>query len=421
MLTLAKAIAPKSYSNSAQSTSLQSPESWLYDQIHGHGKNYSGVNITPKNALGFTAIFRAISLISNSLSIVGKHRYERISSEERTKLDDNLTRVISQRPNQYMNAYDFWNLMGFWVNLWGNAFAIIKRNRFFEVTSLHPVTPSKVTISFKNGTKKYRIEGHKDEYYDNQIFHLKGPTLDGIIGLTPIRVFAQTIGVGLLTEDFQAKFYDKGTHSSGIVTMPEGFHLGTSEREIDGTIGKIMRSFRKVYAGSDNVGKVMMLEKGMDFKPLSMPLKDAEFIASRKFTIAEVSRMYGIPLHKLSELDRATHSNIEQQSIEYMEDAVLPWASRCEHELNIKLLTSAQRENQYFKFNVDSMIRADIGSRFDAYAKALGSTGPAWATTDWVQDKEDMPRQDPDKLFVPENMTTQSAKFNQPNDANSNS
>lgn len=372
--------------------------------LDGVHPNHTERSVTPKNSLAFPAVFRSISLKANSLAVVAKHRYQK-TEQGRVKISDKTSELISKRPNNYQTSYDFWCTIGFHLDLWGNAFAIIRRDRFFRPQSLHIVQPWKATINLKNGYKKYKVEGYPEEFTDNQILHFKGQSLDGIIGLSPIQIFRQTLGLGLIAEDFQAKFYAKGTHSGGMVTMPEGFHLGNSEEQINETISKLRGSFQKVYNGGDNVGKIMMLEQGMDFKPLAMPLKDAEFIQSRRFQIAEVSRIYGVPLHKLSELDRATHTNIEHQGIEYVQDAVQPVVTRCEQEIDNKLLTTDQREQEYFKFNIDALIRADIKTRYEAYSLALGKSSPGWVDQEWVQEKEDMEKISKDKLHTPKNMT----------------
>lgn len=106
-----------------------------------------------------------------------------------------------------------------------------------------------------------------------------------------------------------------------------------------------------------------------------MPLQEAQFVESMKFNKAQISMIYKVPLHKLNELDKATFSNIEHQSIEYVRNTLQPWIVNFEQELNVKLfMDHNQRSGHYVKFNVDSELRGDSQSQAE-YFKTMHETG----------------------------------------------
>ncbi len=111
-----------------------------------------------------------------------------------------------------------------------------------------------------------------------------------------------------------------------------------------------------------------MLEGGIKFAPIGVAHKDAQFIETRKFQVIEIARLYRMPLHKINELERSTYSNIEQQSIEYVTDCLLPWIRRWEAAITRDLL---QDDEEYFvEFLVDGLLRGDLKTRYEAYALA---------------------------------------------------
>lgn len=121
-----------------------------------------------------------------------------------------------------------------------------------------------------------------------------------------------------------------------------------------------------MFTGPANAGEVAILRQGMTYKPLSINVKDLQFLESRQFQITEIARMFNIQPHLLGDLSKATFSNIEHQGMEFIKHTLLPWICRWEEEINMKLF---QDDNTFIKFNLTGLERADIQSRTDAYRK----------------------------------------------------
>ena len=123
------------------------------------------------------------------------------------------------------------------------------------------------------------------------------------------------------------------------------------------------------YAGSGNVGVPMILEDGMQFKPLEIKLVDQQFLELSKLTREEIcGAIFKVPPHKIGILDNATFSNIEKLEIYFVQTTMLPWLIRDEQAMNIKLLTKKERQNGMFiKYNVDGLLRGDHESRAKYY------------------------------------------------------
>ena len=142
----------------------------------------------------------------------------------------------------------------------------------------------------------------------------------------------------------------------------------------------------------------MILEEGMKYQNITIPPDQAQFLASRKFSVTEIARWFGIPPHFLADLDRATFSNIEHQTIEFVSYSLMPWLRRWENELDKKLLKEDEKDDCFFKFNVNALLRGDQKSRYEAYATALRM---GWMNVNEVRDLEEMNRiEGGDKYFI---------------------
>ena len=152
------------------------------------------------------------------------------------------------------------------------------------------------------------------------------------------------------------------------------------------------------------MGRVALLQEGMEFKPLSMTNEDAQLIAARQYSVRDVARIYGIPAHMLGDLDRATHSNIEQQSLEFVIYTLMPWLKRHEEAMERDFLSDEERlSGVSIQFNVTSLLRGDITSRYAAYAQARQW---GWMSINDIRRLENLPPVEGGNTYLqPLNMT----------------
>lgn len=195
-------------------------------------------------------------------------------------------------------------------------------------------------------------------YRPEQIFHIKGLSLDGVTGLSPISQAREAVGLSLATEEYGAKFFGNGARPGGVLEHP-GI-LKDPE--------KLRESWNKVYQGTRNSHKVAVLEEGMKYHTIGIAPEDAQFLETRKYQVNEICRIFRVPPHLVGDLERATFSNIEHQSIEFVQHTIRPWLVRWEQEISRSLLDEKERLLYFAKFNVDGLMRGDYKSRMEGYA-----------------------------------------------------
>jgi len=371
--------------------------------------NDSGVNVSEQTALSHLAFYRCVTLLAGSIASQPKHLFERSDQRRGKTIDrDHPAAQLLENPNDFQNSYQFFFFLVTHLLLYGNFYGYIRRNRFYQVEAIIPVAPWEVQISIQDGHKYFKYRGNR--YGNDQFLHVYGLSLDALKGVNPIKYASQSIGLGLAAEKMQASAFGRGLNLGGVIEMPEDMQgiMGSTEEEAAQYMERVRDSFKKLYQnGPESWHEIMFIEPGWDFQQFELNFETAQLIETRKFEVADIARLMGVPLHKLMELDRATKENIEQQGIEFVQDGVLPIASNIEAEFKKKLLPPDQRGQRFFKINLDGLMRADIKSRYEAYSIALGKNAPGFMSPDEIRELEDLGDISEDELFKPDNMNKQ--------------
>jgi HK97 family phage portal protein len=150
-----------------------------------------------------------------------------------------------------------------------------------------------------------------------------------------------------------------------VITRPK--ESGTIGQD---AINNIVSTFKERHSGVRNKFGVAMLQEGMDYKQMAMTHEQAQLIESRKLSVADISRLYGIPLALLNETAGESYKSVEQNTLNYLTFALMPWIRRWESAMHRDLLQPSERKKYFIEFNFSGLIRGDIKTRYDAYAIA---------------------------------------------------
>ncbi len=342
-------------------------------------------------ALGVNIVFACVSRISGTISSCPLHLYRKLKDGGKELATDHpLYFLLNAQPSPIQTAADFRVAMQTNVELMGNAFARIYRNKADGISYIEPlnVMGYKITVDpdpLKYPTYELTVINGKDNqsqtvfYNGKDLLHLKGITFDGIGGLNTITVAQDSLNLAAKITRSAVSFYENGCRPSMVAKFPNP--LGA-----DG-IKNLKSSIEAIHRGEKNAYKLIVLEDGGDIKPLQNTNVEADTVAFRLSIAEDICRIFGIPPHKVGILERSTNNNIEQQAIEYTSDCILPRIVRWENELNSKLLQPTERETYFFQFDLDSIKRGDTQSRYTAYAAALNN---GWMSVNEVRAKENM-------------------------------
>ena len=356
----------------------------------------NSTTIDNDKALTLTAVWCAIRLLSESVSSLPCSVYTKQTNGD--KLEDPTNRIyelIKYRPNKYQNKITFFEYIMMSICTDGNSYVQIVRDGSGSPVQLIPISPDTVDVVINDGELFYQIDsvGILDS---TDVLHFKTLTDDGINGISPIDQCKKALSWALNVEEFGDTFFKNGAKPSSVLSTDRAL----SEQAIE----RLKNSFSNTYAKLKNSNSTIILEEGLAFQPISISPEQAQFLASRQFSIEEVARIFNIPPHMLKDLSKSSFNNIEMQSQEFVTYTLMPYITRIENEMNYKLFRTNEIGKTFIEFNVNGLLRGDVKSRNEAYKTAITN---GYMSINEVRQKENLNSiEGGDKHFMQMNMTT---------------
>ena len=345
------------------------------------GSSAAGKPVNPRTAVQMTAVYACVRVIAETVASLPLHVFQYTEKGSEKALDHPLYRILHDEPNHEMTSFILRETMLSHLLLWGNAFCQIIRNGRGQILGLYPLLPDKMLVDRnKYGVLTYEYttrDGGIARLRPEDVLHIPGLGFDGIMGYSPIALQKNAIGLGIAAEEYGSRFFSNGATPSGVLTHPNTVKNPSALRE----------SWHAAYGGSANSGKVAILEEGLKFERISMPNNEAQFLESRKFQVAEICRIYRVPPHLVGDLEHATFSNIENQSISFAMHTIRPWLVRIEQAMNKALFLEKEKGSYYVRFNIDGLMRGSYKERMDGYA--IGRQN-GWLSANDIRELENM-------------------------------
>ncbi|MCC8075289.1 MAG: phage portal protein [Clostridiales bacterium] len=353
------------------------------------GNSSSNKLVTERSSMQVAAVYACVRVLSEAVAQLPLHlyRYTGEGSKERA-VDHPLYTLLHDEPNPEMSSFVYRETMMTHLLLWGNAYSQIIRNGKGEVVALYPLMPNRMTVDRDEHQRLYyeyllsdddAPQVKKKILKPSEVLHIPGLGFDGLVGYSPIAVAKNAIGLSIATEEYGAKFFANGATPGGILEHPGVIKNPDAVRE----------AWNKGFGGSGNSSKVAVLEEGMKYTPISISPDEAQFLDTRKFQIDEIARIFRVPPHMIGDLEHATFSNIEQESLEFVTYTLQPWLVRWEQGIHRALLKDEEKKNYFAKFNVDGLLRADYQSRMNGYATARQN---GWMSANDIRELENLDR-----------------------------
>lgn len=341
----------------------------------------AGISVTANNAIRVSAVLACVKVISESVGQLPLNLHRRLPGGGKEKaIDHPLYGVLHDLPNDFMTSGEMLETACVNLGLGGMAYHWIDRDERGAIRTVEPLEPFNVQIwrNDDSGRVFYKVKGEESPVPAEKIWRIRGWGSDKFTGLPPVDVSREAIALAIAGEQRAASMQKNSALPSGIVTTTEGMGIEA--------LKELKRHFADTYAGSSESGHTLFLDAGMKFDPLSHDADKSQFMESRRFQIQEIARVFRVPLHMIGDLERATFSNIEQQSIEFVVYTLGPWLRRIEQSITRDLILPSERGQYFAKFNVNSLLRGDIAARFDSYNKAILS---GWLSRNEVRELED--------------------------------
>lgn len=352
----------------------------------------SGVVVGPRQALGISAWYSGVRYISETIAGLPCPTY-RDNPAGRIEIPDRSWKRKPAPETPWFGLIEFL-LMSLLHK--GNAYCFKQRNETGQVVWLIPVHPDRVKVGqTPQGFKLFTIDNHRDlPFTTREILHIPGLSYDGIVGINPLVYQANTLGAVAASSESAARSFGQGSVLDAYLSVPDTLD--------DDAVMRLKAIWDRQHKGLMNAHELAILAGGAEYKTIGLNPEQTQLLESRKFGVTEVARVLRLPPHKLYDLERATYSNIEHQSIEAVTDGILPWCNRIEAWVNSDPDLTGPKT--FHEFNIDGLLRGDFKTRMDGYVAAInaGVFEPAEA-----RHKENLPYvEGSEYLLRPMNMVT---------------
>ncbi len=333
--------------------------------VMGPGRTRSRVAMNEQLSLTVSTVWRCCELISNAITMMPVHVREWDGDRQVTTDGGAVSELLDVAPNPEMSARQFKILLTFQMLLWGNGFAAIARNEGDgRIQSLWPLHPSEVELKRDEAgalVYEHRPESGAPQWIPAEsMFHIKGPSPDGLWGYSRVNAARETLASAKATELYGASYFGNSGTPSGVIENDDDL----DEEDIQ----MLERNWIENFVGVDAAGKVAVLLPGQSFKPLSIPPNDMQFLQTRTFHVNDIApRWFGVPGPFVGDMSKATFNNFEQLNIQFVTFAVLPVSAEFENEARIKMLGHDSRRS--VRFEPKGLIRGDLKTRAEFYRR----------------------------------------------------
>lgn len=315
-------------------------------------------------------VYRCINIISTVLGVMPMPLYERTSGEYgRRILRDHWAARLARQPNPIMDGHLLREVQTAHISGWGDSFNWVMRDGSGQPRELWPLFPERVRVE-RDGEFRctYVYEPQNRSPFvipSNEMLHIKGFGFDGFRGMSVMALARRSMNIAAAAQDEAQTFFNAaGRPLDGILKINRLLDddLRAQYRKRYGDLGK----------GTPQERRLWILEDGMEYTSPSLREEDAQYLATRKFEVEEISRFFGVPLHLLNHVEKQTSwgNGLEQQNQGFLSYTMQAYITRVERGWS-KLLSEDEADKMYYEHNVEALLRADSAGRADYYEKMV--------------------------------------------------
>lgn len=344
----------------------------LAEAFHPSGPIWSGATVNQDTALSLSAVYTSVSLIADAVASLPIDTVRTVGDTRRPAQSP----VWLSKPNPFDTPFDFWQKVMTSLLSDGNAFIQVFRGERNRVVALVPLDARSVRVDLTEDKTSVVYKIADRVLTDREVIHVKGfAQANSLRGISPLENARQTIGVGLATEEFGARFFSQGTTMSGVVEHPKNPNVGE--------IAILSRMLRKSHEGVKNSHHVGVLTGGATWKQVSVTPEQAQFLETQRLNRLSIAGIFRVPAYMLDPtVSSSWGTGVEEQHNWFVQQTLMPWLIRLEQAFS-QILPAGQT----LRFNVNARLRVKTSERYQAYRTGIES---GFLSVDEVRALEDL-------------------------------
>lgn len=327
--------------------------------------NYAGQRVSDATALTLSAWWACVRLLAGTMSTLPVNLMQWNGGVPRTVDKSPLQSLLQHGPNEDQSSVDFFDFLFCCLLVGGNSYARIKRNVLGTISSVTPLPYDIVTVKRDDRGRlryKWSIDGKTYDVDEDEIFHVRGPGGNPLGGMSTLSYARHTLGTAMAADRAAGGVFKNGIRPSGALTAETWMP--------DGKRDQYKKILRDEMAGAENTGKPLVLEGGMKWQQITMNPDDAQMLESRKFSVEDICRFFGVPPFMIGHTEKSTSwgTGLSEQVLGFQKFTLRPLAKRFEAAMCQQLLSDSQRQQGYYiEFNFEGLLRGDAKARAEFY------------------------------------------------------
>lgn len=350
-------------------TSSNSHDERFWASMFGRGTaTKSGETITPDNSLEVSTVYACVKVLAETVASLPVFLFKRKDDgSKEIAVNHPVYTLLHGRPNDHMTPFEFKELQMQHLLLRGNFYGFKEINGAGRVVNVIALPPDKMEVLKFSGEIVYRYtfdDGLQKIIPNENIWHIKGLTSsDGLVGLSPISLAREAIGLAKATEGHGASLFENNAMPGGVLEHP-----GTLSEE---GVKRLKETWQNSHAGGGNAHSVAVLEQGLAWKAMGFSNEDSQFLETRNFQVEDIARIFRVPPFLIGHSDKtSTFASAEQSMLSFTMHTIRPWLERIEQSADKNLLTEKEQKRYFVEFKIDALLRGDTLTRFEAYGLA---------------------------------------------------
>ena len=333
--------------------------------------------VSPEHAVSVLAVAaRCIALISEGLASLPCVVYRRLDDGGREAVESHpLHRLLNEASCDQMSAFELRELLLRDLTTFGNAYARIVRDGRGAVQELHYLAFAGVGVErLTTGRLRYRysdpLTGRNSVFLPEEIVHLRCYSRDGLIGVSPLMRSAGAVSLAMAQADLAEAQVSRGFVPDLAFETKSAF--GTDDMA-NAAFNRLKNQLTERMRGMGRQAQALLLEAGLEAKPLAAPGREQEFHAARVLSLEDIARIYGVPLSVVGLGKNASYGSLTEESRALRQNCFAPWAGRVEAQLRLALLSAEGRREYTIEHDLSGLERGDLKARLEAYQIGVSS------------------------------------------------
>jgi HK97 family phage portal protein len=326
----------------------------------------SGTAVNARTAEGLSTVLACVDAIGGALAGLPAWVYRRGADDRTIDEGHSLMRLVRNGPNDWQTWPDFVQWLTAQTLLRGNGLAEIVTDSRGNVAAMKPIPWEWVSVSLLPSgrlaydvtelTSVYGGQGRMRRLLQGEVLHLKDRSDDGLVGRSRLSRAAAVVNAGLAIQDFAESMFSNGVNPSGAFRVEQKLSQDQYTR--------LRQQFTEKFAGTRNAARALILEGGATWQQISVSPEDAELLASRRFSVEELARVYQVPAPIIGDLSHGTFTNSETLIRFFAVSTLATWCRKIEAEFARSVFSDSDRQTHEIELDLSGLLRGDPEARW---------------------------------------------------------